>query len=421
MKKISKGISLLLVLTMLITLVSFISMSSFADSANLLANPGFESAMTDNDWVNHHGCTEVTDAHSGTNSLLFPAKSTGVWQLPTLKSNTNYHVSAWMKVTNASDIVSLEVEKYADDQTLILSVPCSSTTWTQVSTDFTTGNLSAPINITLWYTTTIAPTDTAWADDVVLTEVVPSSSSSSTSSVASSSTSSVTSSSTSSVTSSSTSSTESFDESKSVNLALNMPVTADVNNFSLMTAFITDGDLSMNNYWSTGNSVSDSSQATVVQAAPGHWFYVDLGSEKQIAATHWYAPSDFATMDYDVQTSDDAINWTTQVHRVKTTVDWSDKTNGVQDVFPAVVTARYVRWLANWGYVSAREFMVFAPLGTTAVSSAINSSANTASAATSSKTPNANTGDYNPVFVFYMLMAVTGIIVIFARKRIFIK
>jgi len=84
------------------------------------------------------------------------------------------------------------------------------------------------------------------------------------------------------------------------------------------------------------------------------WIYVDLGTQKTIGTVrlNWEAAGGRA---YDIQISNDAINWTTVYRELRG--------NGDMDEIPLYVNARYVKMqgiarLTSWGY-SMREFEVY--------------------------------------------------------------
>jgi hypothetical protein len=119
----------------------------------LAQNPGFETGLTP--WTSYGNASVVTsNAHSGTRAvqLTYAAPwGSGVEQVITgLLPNTTYALSAWARLdTGATDAIVPGVKEY-DSAGNQVSVLVTSTAYTQVAMQFTTGASSTSARIYCW-------------------------------------------------------------------------------------------------------------------------------------------------------------------------------------------------------------------------------------------------------------------------------
>ncbi|HET8661343.1 MAG TPA: fibronectin type III domain-containing protein [Micromonosporaceae bacterium] len=124
---------------------------------NLVTNPGFESGLTA--WSCQNGSTVTSPVHSGTRALAGAADNVSnakCTQTIAVQPSSAYTLSAWVR----GSYVYLGATNYSSNWTP------SATSWTQLSTSFTTGTGVTSVQIYLhgWYAQ-----GTYYADDVVLT------------------------------------------------------------------------------------------------------------------------------------------------------------------------------------------------------------------------------------------------------------
>ncbi len=136
--------------------------------ATAVANPGFESGASS--WTSF-GTTAVvaSDARSGSNSMRLSGSGSGTEQVISgLTASTAYTLRAWVKTGSSSDQTYLGVKDFGSAE---INQVTTSTAYTQLSMNFTTGSSSTSAKIFCYKA---AGTGNSFCDDF---EVVPASAS----------------------------------------------------------------------------------------------------------------------------------------------------------------------------------------------------------------------------------------------------
>ncbi|MEN8157106.1 MAG: sulfatase-like hydrolase/transferase [Bacteroidota bacterium] len=116
---------------------------------SLMQNPGFETGSLSgwNNWGNgiSNDAAQVFEGKwSGT---ILAGKTGSLQQAVELKSNTDYRVTIWAKVSAAGEFAKLIVKDYGGTK---LSRDVNSTEYAQYSIDFRTGVISGPVSVSLY-------------------------------------------------------------------------------------------------------------------------------------------------------------------------------------------------------------------------------------------------------------------------------
>jgi len=169
-----RGFSFFSTLFLTTTVALLAPWSAFAQTSNLLANPGFEQNTAG--WFGFGPVsftTTTTIAHSGSRSALIQNRTdtwNGVAQslLGVLQTNISYQISAWVRLVNsASQPVLLTIQKTDGNGTTYQNVAtgtANSNGWTQL-TGTATVSWSGTLSSATFYVETAAGTDSLYVDD----------------------------------------------------------------------------------------------------------------------------------------------------------------------------------------------------------------------------------------------------------------
>jgi hypothetical protein len=120
-------------------------------STNLVGNPSFETGSFSpwGAWPTANGDVVANNAQSGTYAGRLFANESGIYQvINNLTPNSTYTVTAWLKAGSTGNSGYLYAKNFGG--TAVNSTIISSTTYTQVTIQFTTGASNTSVEIGLW-------------------------------------------------------------------------------------------------------------------------------------------------------------------------------------------------------------------------------------------------------------------------------